>query len=225
MTFLSSCSIWARLRYRQRNPTEIIPLSIYNMTQAVILDQDGVLIRELDHPILGPDDVHLLEGVAEAVALLNDAGYRVAVCSNQDDLCDVENADARLDAIERKLRDELSQHGASLDLVLYCADGRHTHSRRHKPGPGMLEEAMKTLGAVAAETPVIGDQLSDLEAALKAGCPRILVLTGHGTETERDLPDAVRPVAIHKDLLEAVKAILQGEMVGTSGIEPLTPAV
>jgi D-glycero-D-manno-heptose 1,7-bisphosphate phosphatase len=64
-------------------------------------------------------------------------------------------------------------------------------------------------GAVAADTPFVGDQVEDLKAAFHAGCPRVLVRTGLGRKALEDgLPDYVQPVAVYDDLAAAVDAHL-----------------
>jgi D-glycero-D-manno-heptose 1,7-bisphosphate phosphatase len=56
---------------------------------------------------------------------------------------------------------------------------------------------------------MIGDALRDLRAAQAAGCPRHLVRTGHGGETQAEgVPHDVLPVAVHDDLAAAVSALL-----------------
>jgi D-glycero-D-manno-heptose 1,7-bisphosphate phosphatase len=65
----------------------------------------------------------------------------------------------------------------------------------------MLLEAMRRFGAKPADTPFVGDQKSDLEAAANAHCLPVLVRTGLGGRTEADgVPQAARPVAVHDDL-------------------------
>jgi D-glycero-D-manno-heptose 1,7-bisphosphate phosphatase len=74
----------------------------------------------------------------------------------------------------------------------------------------MLKEAIRRYGAVASETPFIGDQLDDLKAAHHAGCPRVLVRTGLGRKSlERGLPSYVQPVLVVRDLWQAAECILR----------------
>jgi len=173
----------------------------------VLLDQDGVLVQEIGRDITSPDDVHLVPGAAEAVALLNQAGVKVAVCTNQDAVGRGEIDTAALKRIERRMRQKLAAGGASLDAVFYCTDNPDRPTRRHKPGPGMLEDALGRCKARATETPMIGDGLTDLEAAAAMGCPRHLVRTGEGAKTAAALPPHVLPVAVHDDVLAAVGPI------------------
>jgi D-glycero-D-manno-heptose 1,7-bisphosphate phosphatase len=52
----------------------------------VILDRDGVINADSDSYIKSPDEWQPLPGSLEAIALLNDAGFTVAVASNQSGL-------------------------------------------------------------------------------------------------------------------------------------------
>jgi len=55
---------------------------------------------------------------------------------------------------------------------------------------------------------MIGDSVTDLEAAAAIGCPRHLVRTGEGAKAAAALPPHVLPVAVHDDVLAAVRSIL-----------------
>lgn len=176
------------------------------MTRLVLIDRDGVLNVDRPDSVRQPDDLEMIPGAAAAVARLNNAGITTALVTNQAVVGRGEVAPAMLENIQAKMRTLLHQAGAHLDAEFICTDA--AASPRRKPAPGMLLEAMARFGAAPGETPMIGDALRDLEAAAAAGCPRILVLTGKGAETARDLPDRVRPVEIHADLAAAVEAIL-----------------
>jgi histidinol phosphatase-like enzyme len=72
----------------------------------------------------------------------------------------------------------------------------------------MLKEAVAFFGADPKRTPVIGDEMSDMEAAAALGCPRHLVRTGQGTRTEAKLRHKVAPVQVHEDLWGAIGSLL-----------------
>jgi D-glycero-D-manno-heptose 1,7-bisphosphate phosphatase len=180
-----------------------------NLPRLVLLDRDGVLNVDRPESVRHPDDLEMIPGAAAAVARLNKSGITTALVTNQAVVGRGEVAPAMLENILAKMRMLLRQAGAHLDAEFVCTDAED--SPRRKPAPGMLLEAMARFGVAAGEAPMVGDALRDLDAAAAAGCPRILVLTGKGAETARDLPDRVRPVAIHADLAAAVDALLAGE--------------
>ncbi|MND01769.1 D,D-heptose 1,7-bisphosphate phosphatase [compost metagenome] len=60
---------------------------------------------------------------------------------------------------------------------------------------------------------MIGDAMRDLEAALRAGCKRVLVRTGQGRDTQAaGISEALLPVSVHADLAAAVDAFLAGRL-------------
>ena len=175
----------------------------------VLIDRDGVLNEETGSYVKHPGELRLIAGSARAVARLNEAGLKVAVCTNQACVGRGIIDQAMLDRIHQKLHEELARDGARLDAIFACTDHPDRATRRRKPGPGMLEEAMRRFGASPADTPMIGDNLRDLEAATAAGCPRHLVRTGHGAKVQAaGIPPAVLPTRVHDDLAAAVAALL-----------------
>jgi D-glycero-D-manno-heptose 1,7-bisphosphate phosphatase len=175
----------------------------------VLLDRDGVLNEDRADYVKNPGELVMLPGAAKAVARLNAAGCAVAICTNQAVVGKGIIDEAMLARVHDKLRDELARDGARLDAIFHCPDA-HPGPRR-KPEPGMLREALRRFDAQAAATPFVGDNLRDLQAATKAGCPRHLVRTGHGAQIQAaGIPADVLPVRVHDDLAAAVDSILGG---------------
>jgi D-glycero-D-manno-heptose 1,7-bisphosphate phosphatase len=176
----------------------------------VLMDRDGVLNKDRPDSVKSPEELTMIPRAAEAVARLNAAGIKIAIVTNQSvvgrGIIDV----AMLERIHSKLHDELARAGARLDAIFVAPERPDAASERRKPGPGMLREALSRFRASPAETPMIGDSLSDLKAAAAAGCKRVLVRTGKGALTQAaGLPPEVLPVAVHEDLWSAVEALLE----------------
>ncbi len=185
--------------------------------RAVFLDRDGTLIREADY-LRDPSGVVLERDAAEAVALLNRAGYRVILVSNQSGIARGYYTERELEAVQRRVEDLLHEEGAYLDAFYFCPhhpDGRvekyRMDCRCRKPGTGMVERAVEEWGIDLAASYVIGDKASDLEMARRAGMTAILVRTGYGEETwEACLTEAgsPRPDRVAEDVGEAVRFVL-----------------
>jgi D-glycero-D-manno-heptose 1,7-bisphosphate phosphatase len=156
-----------------------------------------------------PDELILIPGAAEAIARLNGAGFTVAIC--RPEVARGVLTQAQLDFVHEGLRQMLADRGAKVELILCCASERKCP--RMKPSAGMLQEALARYGALAAQTPFVGDQADDLKAAFHAGSQRVLVRTGLGRKTlAKSLPVYVEPVAVFDDLAGAVDAKLQGHL-------------
>jgi len=175
----------------------------------IMFDRDGVLNEDRADYVKTPGELVLVPGVARAVARLNRANVTTVVVTNQGGIGRGLLDEDTLARIHDKLCEDLAHENARLDHILFCPDHPDRPTERRKPAPGMLREALDHFGAAAAATPMVGDSLRDLEAAAALGCPRILVLTGHGEKTlEVGLPENVQPVAVYDDLAAAVDALL-----------------
>ena len=176
----------------------------------VLLDRDGVINQDLPTGVTTAEQFCLIPGSAAAIARLNREGLKVAVVTNQSVVGKGLISHAELDVIHTHLKTLLAQEGAHLDAVYACTDHPDKPTEFRKPGAGMLRQALTDFNENAANTPMIGDALRDLQAAQAAGCARYLVRTGKGAKTEADPAlQSLQPVAILDDLAEAVDHWLQ----------------
>jgi len=143
--------------------------------RAVLLDRDGVITRRREDYVKSWDEVELLPGAADALARLCEAGYRVAVVTNQSAVGRGLMTMDTLDAIHRALDTVVGAAGGEIDAFLVCPHRPDAGCDCRKPRPGLLLQAARRLGIDLATTPMVGDQPSDVAAALAAGCRPILV--------------------------------------------------
>lgn len=175
----------------------------------VLLDRDGVLNQDRADFVKNPGELVMIPGSAAAVARLNRAGIKVAVCTNQSCVGRGIIGPDMLDRIHDSLRDHLAAAGGHVDLLLHAPDAPDAATDRRKPGPGMLREALAQLRVAPHDAVMIGDNLIDLQAAVTAGVARILVRTGKGAAMQaRGLPAEVLPVTVRTDLADAVDRLL-----------------
>ena len=151
------------------------------MMPLVLLDRDGVVIVNRPTNVKTPADLELLPGVREAIARLNEAGFYVAICTNQPEIACGILSQEQLNAIHEALEHMLAARNARVDLIICC--GYDHKCPQRKPAAGMLREALARHRAIPGETPFVGDQGDDLKAAFHAGCKRVLVRTDLGRKT------------------------------------------
>ena len=174
----------------------------------VILDRDGVINFDSDAYIKRPEEWKPIPGSLEAIALLTQAGYHVAVATNQAGVGRGLFEMATLNAIHDKMHRAVGLAGGRIDAVFYCPHAQEADCSCRKPKPGLLEEIGRRFGASLVGVPSIGDSLRDLQATAAVGAQPILVLTGKGAKTRRDggLPAGT---TVHADLADAVKSIIK----------------
>lgn len=175
----------------------------------VLLDRDGVINQDRREGILSLDKFVFMPRAKEAIAMLTKAGFQIAICTNQSAVGRGNLKKETLDAIHDYMLREVRAAGGDIARVYYAPDCPEAPTERRKPGAGMLLEALHDLKGDPRRTPMVGDMLRDMEAAHKAGCPRILVYSGNGRKTvAAGIPEELEPVAKVADLYEAAEHIL-----------------
>lgn len=176
----------------------------------VILDRDGVINYDSDHFIKNPDEWKPIPGSLEAIAELNQAGFRVALATNQSGISRGLFDMTTLNAIHDKMYRALAQNGGRIDALFYCPHASDQNCDCRKPKPGMLLEIAHRFGTNLANVPSIGDSLRDLQAGASLGVKPMLVLTGKGkaTQAKGGLPEGT---LIFENLAQAAKHIIQND--------------
>jgi D-glycero-D-manno-heptose 1,7-bisphosphate phosphatase len=149
----------------------------------IILDRDGVINHDSDAYIKSPDEWIPIPGSLEAIARLNQAGYRVAIATNQSGVARGMFNMLTLNAIHQKLHASAQQIGAGIDAIFFCPHAAQDNCDCRKPKSGMLRAIGKRFDVVLKGVPMVGDSLRDLQAGYVSGCTPYLVLTGKGENT------------------------------------------
>ncbi|KAA0078983.1 D-glycero-beta-D-manno-heptose 1,7-bisphosphate 7-phosphatase [Trinickia soli] len=149
----------------------------------VILDRDGVVNVDSDAFVKSPDEWVAIPGSLEAIARLNQAGYRVVIASNQSGIGRGLFDMATLNAMHEKMHRAAAAVGGRIDAVFFCPHTAEDQCECRKPKPGLLQMIIERFEVDPAVTPVVGDALRDLQAGAALGFPTHLVLTGKGRKT------------------------------------------
>jgi D-glycero-D-manno-heptose 1,7-bisphosphate phosphatase len=149
----------------------------------IVLDRDGTINYDSDRFIKTPEEWRPIPGSLEAIAYLNQRGYRIAVATNQSGigrgLLDI----AAFNAINDKMTRQLAQVGGRIDAIFFCPHAADAQCECRKPKAGMLREIARRFSVDLKGVPVVGDGLRDLQAAQEVGAQPILVMTGKGKLT------------------------------------------
>jgi D-glycero-D-manno-heptose 1,7-bisphosphate phosphatase len=155
---------------------------------AVFLDRDGVIVQETGY-LHRPEDVQFIPEAAQAIRSLNIAGIPVVVVTNQAGIGRGYYEWADFHAVQNEIASQLNAVGAQIDGVWAC--GHHPAHPFRKPEPGMLLDAAAAMRIDLEHSWLVGDKISDIEAAVRAGLAgAALVRTGYGREHEAQLGKA-----------------------------------
>ena len=189
----------------------------------VILDRDGVINHDSPAFIKSPAEWIPIPGSLEAIARLNQAGYRVVVASNQSGIARQLFDIATLNAIHQKMHAAAQQVGATIDAIFFCPHAAADNCDCRKPKNGMFEEISKRFKLTLKGAPTVGDSLRDLQAGFISGCLPYLVLTGKGLTTQATggLPPGTQ---VFPDLAAMVDAFLKTTPASASASANTTAA-
>ena len=160
--------------------------NLRNKQKAIFLDRDGTLNNYVGF-LRDIDDFELIEGVPEAIKLINQSGYLAIIVTNQPVIARGEVSWDELNEIHRKMETLLGKEGAYIDGIYICPhhpdkgfDGERPEYKIEcdcrKPKPGMFLQAAKDFNIDLSECYMIGDSKSDYEAGLNSKCKKSYIL-------------------------------------------------
>jgi len=173
----------------------------------VILDRDGVVNYDSDQYIKSPVEWRPIAGSIEAIARLNQSGFRIAVATNQSGIGRGLFDMATLNAINDKMMEMVFRQGGRIDAVFFCPHTAVENCNCRKPRTGMYEEIAARFHVDLKGVPCVGDALKDLQSAEAVGGQPILVLTGKGRLT-KEAGSLPRRTLVFADLAEASRYII-----------------
>jgi len=183
--------------------------NLKNRQKAIFLDRDGTLNKYKGF-ITKPQDIELIDGVAEAIRRVNDSDYLTIVVTNQPVIARGECTIDELNDINATLETELGKHGAYIDGLFYCPhhpdrgfEGERPEYKVEcdcrKPKPGLLFKAAEIFNIDLTASYMVGDSMTDVMAGMNAGCQAILIDNAMESTKENES---------YESLLEFVREII-----------------
>lgn len=179
------------------------------IVKIAFIDRDGVINAYPGHfkYVTRLEEFHMLPRAAEGIRLLNRAGFKVVVVSNQAGVGKGLYTRETLDDITRVMKELLAGQGAVLDAVMYCTHRKEDNCACRKPAIGMLSAAIAMFSTddthVDAQRCVfIGDSMIDIATGKAAGIATILVFSGRERPDNRKEWETI-PDYTAQDLAEA----------------------
>ncbi len=152
--------------------------------RALFLDRDGVVNVEVGY-LHRVEDVRFVDGIFPLCRTAMRLGYRLVVVTNQAGIARGYYTEEDFERLMAWMREALHAGGVELDAVYYCPfhpeHGIGRYKREHedrKPGTGMLRRAERELGVSLAESVMVGDRCSDIQAASAAGLRQAFFVRG-----------------------------------------------
>ena len=161
---------------------------------AIFLDRDGVLIENCRDYVRSWADVEILPGAIKSLAAACDAPWHIVLVTNQSAVGRGLVSYRQVVTINDRFLSIVRQAGGRIDAAYICPHSPEDGCDCRKPRPGLLLRAAQELDIDLAQSVMIGDALTDIQAGQAAGVrSTVLLRTGRGAEQERlplaaDLP-------------------------------------
>lgn len=182
------------------------------MKRLVFLDRDGVINRFPGKGayVTRESQLIVLPKALKGLRLLAEAGYDVAVISNQGCVSRGLITKAALKKMTHHLEKKVRAAGGRLNKVYYCYHQTSDHCQCKKPKTLLFKRALKKYHIARKKLYFMGDSQEDIQAAKNLGCRSVLLLSGR--LKKRDIRKLeTKPDFVKTDLWEAAKWLIKKE--------------
>ena len=186
---------------------------------ALFLDRDGVVNVDRGY-VHRVDLFEFLPGIFELARFAAERAWPIVVVTNQAGIGRGLYSEADYQTVNRWMNDRFRSEQAPIAKVYHCpfhaelgiGEYRVDHPWR-KPKPGMILQAAADLGLDLSRSCLIGDKLTDIEAAAAAGIPERILLDSRGLASA----SAVPPHRVAVDLPQALALLREFGLSGAIG--------
>jgi imidazoleglycerol-phosphate dehydratase/histidinol-phosphatase len=155
-----------------------------SQSKVLFVDRDGTLIEEPpDEQVDSIEKIRFMPGVFAALRQARDAGYRLAIVTNQDGLGSSSFPQAAFDGPNQFMLDAFSSQGIEFEAVFVCPHRKSDGCDCRKPKIKLVENFVRERAVDLAASAMVGDRPTDLEFATNLGV-RGLTVRRHGSEAE-----------------------------------------
>lgn len=167
--------------------------NLHNKQKAIFLDRDGTINKYVGF-LRNIDDFELIEGVSEAIKLINQSGYLAIVVTNQPVIARGEVTWDELHEIHKKMETLLGKDGAYIDGIYICPhhpdkgfEGERPEYKFdcdcRKPKPGLFLQATRDFNINLPQSYMIGDGNRDIEVCDNIELKGAFLLETNGKNT------------------------------------------
>lgn len=142
----------------------------------IFLDRDGIINRRVAGGYVSSwRQFEFISGIKTVLLTLSRIGHPLIVVSNQAGVGKGLTSRFNLEEITRRFVSALQGNRVQIDAVYYCTHTPRQRCSCRKPRPGLLERAARDLFVSLDQSVMVGDSLTDVEAARAAGCSAVWV--------------------------------------------------
>ena len=150
------------------------------MQSCVFLDRDGVINHDYGY-VYKEKDFIIIEGVLEALKIINKKGYKIIIITNQSGIAKKIFTIEDYDKLNRYMLNIFSANQIDIESVLHCPHDPkiNGYCNCRKPNPGMILTAKNEYFINLEKSFLIGDKITDVEAGISAGIKNSFLISSN----------------------------------------------
>lgn len=155
---------------------------------AAFLDRDGVINEDSGY-VKDWESFHFLPGAIEGMRLLNEVGLSLIIVTNQSGIARGYYTEQDFHVLMARVSEKLLEEGVQVTHIYYCPhlpDATVPEYKKvcdcRKPRPGMIQRAAREHDLDLQGSIMVGDKMSDMQAAESAGIPERYLITSDFSE-------------------------------------------
>ena len=164
-----------------------------NFKKAVFFDRDGVINKERKNYVKTIEELEIFPNIIEPIKKLKNSGFVIIVVTNQSAINRGLITHKKVEEIHSTIQEYLKKYGTKIDSFYYCPHRPDENCQCRKPKPGLLFKAADELQLNLQSSWLIGDNDTDTQAAITAGCRAIRI------DSNNDLQHAVQQILNSQD--------------------------
>lgn len=141
-----------------------------NLRKAVFFDRDGVINKERKDYVKTVSELEIFPNIVISIKKLIKMGFLIVVITNQSAINRGFTTHQDVFDIHSRIQEFLQKNDTRIDNFYYCPHKPDEHCDCRKPNPGLILRAACELKIDLQKSWMIGDNETDVEAAIKSGC-------------------------------------------------------
>ncbi|MGA1933762.1 D-glycero-beta-D-manno-heptose 1,7-bisphosphate 7-phosphatase [Arcobacter sp. YIC-464] len=157
-----------------------------NKRKTIFLDRDGVINID-KHYLHKIEDFEFTHNLFMTCKYLQSLGYQLIIITNQSGIGREYFTEKDFKKLSDWMINELKKNHINILDLFYCPHKPEDKCECRKPKPGMIKQACKKYKIDLKSSWMIGDKISDMEAAYNAGINNRILISSEYTDKNKDL--------------------------------------
>ncbi|RAP32084.1 D-glycero-beta-D-manno-heptose-1,7-bisphosphate 7-phosphatase [Candidatus Marinamargulisbacteria bacterium SCGC AG-410-N11] len=143
------------------------------MNKAVFFDRDGVINKDLGY-VHEIKDFIWIEGIFNLFKWLENEGFLIIIVTNQSGIGRGFYTEEKFQHLNKWILNTIKKNNCTINKIYHCPHLPSDNCSCRKPKPGMIIKAIKEFNINPKSSWLIGDKISDIEAAKNANIPNTI---------------------------------------------------